>query len=172
MYLLILFGCFAFALGSIIYENLAFLERKINPSTYIFWQDGKLWKNPPLFSRLMSDPEGQLSTREVDKLDDVDIFVLLLKGPAEIQKVKFANALGLNVAEISKMDAASDKSMQSAGIHFRVHVIPFYVSRRQFVIMNAEYLRKNYRVECLDEMVYGQMISQRDQELWDRCKVT
>ena len=120
----------------------------------------------------MTDTHGQLSTNEIDRLEDVEIWVLLLNGPSEIYKVEFASALGIVTAHVSQMNVGSTLSSKGTALRLRLHPIPFYVARRHVLIMNADYLAKSYKAECLDEMVYGAMINRKDQDLWDRCKAT
>ena len=170
LYLLLVVAYFIFALASMKNDKLALYERKINPSTFVFWQGGDLYSNPPLFSNLMTDAKGQLSSRELDGLGDVDIWVLLLDGFEDIKNVELASHLGIDVEEIANSAPGSSTSLQGASLSLRLHPIPVFVNRKSVLILDAKYLLENYKTECLDEMVYGSMIGQRDQELWDRCK--
>ena len=172
LYLLLLISYFVFALASMKNETLAIYERKINPSTFVFWQNGKFFSNPPLFSNLMTDTKGQLSSREPDELGDVDIWVILLEGFEDIHNVQFASQLGIDVEEVAVSEADNSTSLRGVFLNVRIHPIPFYVDRKHVLIINAKFLRENYKEQCLDEMVYGSMIDQRDQRLWDRCKKT
>ena len=170
LYLLFLIAYFFFAFASMKSESLAFYERKINPSTFVFWQNGELFSNPPLFSKLMTDTKGQLSSRELDGLGDVDIWVFLLEGFEDINNVEFASQLGINVEEIAATKPGNSTSLQRVSLSSSVHPIPVYVIRKHILFLDAKFLRENYKEECLDEMVYGEMIGQRDQGLWERCK--
>ncbi|UTS81464.1 hypothetical protein [Phaeobacter piscinae] len=172
VYLLFLVAYFAFALGSMKNDTLARYEQRINPSTFIFWQGEELYSNPPLFSSLMSDTKGQLSSRKPTSLADVDIWVLLLDGFDDIKNVEFASQLGLDVGKISRSQPGSSTFLKSAGLSFRLHPIPLIVNRNSVLVLDAKYLYENYRHECLDEMIYGAMIGQRDQALWKRCRTT
>ena len=170
LYFLFLIAYFLFSLASIKNENLPIYERKINPSTFVFWQNGELFSSPPLFSNLMTDTKGQLSFRELDGLGDVDIWVLLLEGFEDIHNVEFASQLGIDVEKVATSEPGNSTSLQGVSLSLRMHVIPIYVIRKHVLIMDAKFLHENYKEECLDEMVYGSMIGQRDQELWERCK--
>lgn len=170
LYLVLLVAYFIFALLSIENDNLAVYERKINPSTFVFWQGGELYSNPPLFSNVMIDAKGQLTSRELKGLGDVDIWVLLLDGFNDIKSMELASQLGIDVEKVANFNPGESTSLQAVSLRLRVHPIPVFVSRKSVLILDAKYLVENYKTECLDEMVYGSMIGQRDQELWDRCK--
>lgn len=172
LYLLLVFAYFIFALLSMNNDKLAFYERKINPSTFAFWQGGKLYSNPPLFSNVMTDAKGLLTSRELDELGDVDIWVLLLDGFEDIKNVDFASQLEIDVEKVASSKPGSSALLRGASLGLRFHPIPVFVERKSIFIMDAKYLVENYKTECLDEMVYGLMIGQRDQDLWDRCKKT
>ncbi len=171
LYLLFLIAYFVFALGSFKYANLAVYERRINPSTFAFWQNGELFSNPPFFSSVMTDSKSQLSYRELEGLGDVDIWVLLLEGVRDIHNVEFASQLGVDIGEVAASEPGYTTTLQRVGLNLRLHPIPLYVVRKHVLILDAKFLRENYKKECLDEMVYGSMIGQRDQGLWDRCKI-
>jgi len=170
LYLLFLVAYFLFALASMSHDVLAVYERRINPSTFLFWQNGELFTNPPLFSSFMADPKGQLTSREPEALGDVDIWVLLLEGFEDIKTVEFAPQLGIDIERVATSQPGSSTSLRGVSIKLRMHPIPLYVSRKHILIMDALHLRESYKTECLDEMVYGSMVGQRDQDLWDRCK--
>jgi hypothetical protein len=172
LYLLLVVAYFIFALSSMKNDKLAFYERKINPSTFVFWQGGELYSNPPLFSSVMTDAKGQLTSREPDGLGDVDIWVLLLDGFEDIKNVGFASQLGIDVEKVANSKSGNTTVLQGASLSLRLHPIPVFVNRKYVLILDAKYLFENYKNECLDEMVYGTMIGQRDQELRDRCKET
>ncbi len=172
IYLLFLIAYFLFALASMSNESLAFYERKINPSTYVFWQNGEYFSNPPLFSSMMTDTKNQLVLRFLDGQEDVNIWVLLLEGPEDIENVEIASELGIDVQDVASTEPGNITILQGASINFRWHPLPLAVIRKHILIMDAKYLRENYKEQCLDEMVYGSMISQRDQKLWERCKKT
>lgn len=170
-YLLVLLATFLFAIGSMKFNSLAIWERRLNPSTFVFWQGGNYYSNPPLFSQTMSDTQNQLAARDPQSFEDVDIWVLLLDGFAEIANVEVALQLGIETDQIARTRPGNMTELAGASLNMRVHPVPFYVKRKRVLIMDAEFMRENYKVQCLDEMVYGAMIGQRDQELWDRCKV-
>ena len=172
LYLLFLIAYFIFAFASMKYQNLAFYERQINRSTFVFWQNGNTFSNPPLFSNLMVDTKGQLSSRNPYGIDDVDIWVFLLEGPEDIKNVEFASYLGIDIEKVSKSKLGQSTSMRRTSLKARLHPIPIFVSRKHVLIMDAKFLRENYKKECLDEMVYGSMIDKRNQQLWSRCKKT
>lgn len=172
LYLLLLVAYFLFALASMKYDKLALYERKINPSTFAFWQGGELYSNPPLFSNVMNDAKDQLSLRELNGLGDVDIWVLLLDGFEDIRNVDLASRLGIDVDEVANSEPGNSTVTRTVSLRGRLHPIPFFVNRKSVLILDAKYLFENYKNECLDEMVYGSMIGRRDQELWDRCKKT
>ncbi|MEP6068587.1 MAG: hypothetical protein ABJ246_22315 [Paracoccaceae bacterium] len=172
LYLLLLIAYFIFAYASMTNVKLALYERKINPSTFVFWQGGELYSNPPLFSNVMTDAKGQLTSRELDGLGDVDIWVLLLDGFQDIRNVEFASQLGIDVEDVANSKSGNSMALQGANLSLRLHPIPVFVERKYVLILDAKNLFENYKQECLDEMVYGSMIGQRDQELWDRCKKT
>lgn len=172
LYLLFLVGNFVFAIASVKSETLAFYERKMNPPTFVFWQNGKLFSNPPLFSNLMADTEGELSSREPNEAEDIDIWVLLLEGFEDIKNVEFASQLGVNVKEVATSERGAFTSLDDVSLRVRIYPIPFYVIRKHILILDAKFLRENYKIECLDEIVYGRMIGQPDQELLERCKKT
>lgn len=171
LYLLLLGAYFIFAFASMNNETLAFYERKLNPSTYVFWQDGEFFSNPPLFSSLMVDTTSQLSQREPIDLAEVDIWVLLLEGFQEIQAVDFAPQLGIDAAQVAKTKAGNSISLEGVSLHFRFHPIPLTVERKHILVLDAKSLRENYEEVCLDEIVYNMMIGQRDQALRERCKM-
>ncbi|UWQ75037.1 hypothetical protein [Leisingera sp. M658] len=171
-YLLVLLATFLFALGSMKFNSLAIWERKLNPSTFVFWQGGEYYSNPPLFSQTMSDVQGQLTAREPRSFEDVDIWVLLLDGFAEIRNVEVALQLGIETDKIARRLPSQTTKLSGVSLSMRLHPVPFYVKRKSVLIMNAEFLRENYKFQCLDEMVYGAMIGLRDQALWDRCEVS
>ncbi|MEW2912556.1 hypothetical protein [Leisingera sp. JC11] len=171
-YLLVLLATFLFALGSMKFNSLAIWERKLNPSTFVFWQGGEYYSNPPLFSQTMSDTQGQLAVREPQSFEDVDIWVLLLDDFAEITNVEVALQLGIETEKTARNLPSHTTEFSGVSLSMRLHPVPFYVERKRVLIMNAEFLRENYKVQCLDEMVYGAMIGQRDQALWDRCEVS
>lgn len=170
LYLFLLIVYFVFALVSMSNDNLAFLERKINRSTFVFWQGGELYSNPPLFSNVMTDAKGQLTLREPDGLEDVDIWVLLLDRFEDIRNVEFASQLGIDVEKVVNSEPGHSLLLRRAGLSLRFHPIPVFVDRQSVLILDARYLFENYKNVCLDEMVYGSMIGQHDQELWDRCE--
>ncbi|MEO0767508.1 MAG: hypothetical protein AAFY75_15965 [Pseudomonadota bacterium] len=170
LYLLLVVAYFIFALASTKYDKLALYERKINPSTFVFWQGGELYSNPPLFSNVMTDAKGQLTSRGLDGLGDVDIWVLLLDGFEDIKNVELASQLGIDVEEVANSESGSSKLLLGASVNLRLHPMPVFVERKSVLILDAKYLFENYKTQCLDEMVYGAMIGQRDQELWNRCK--
>ncbi|MGH1575695.1 hypothetical protein [Planktotalea sp.] len=172
LYLLLLIAYFVFVLASMKNEKLALYERKINPSTFVFWQGGELYSTPPLFSNVMTDAKGQLTSRELDGLRDVDIWVLLLDGFKDIKSVEFASQLGIDVEKVANSKSGHSSRLEGVSLGLRFHPIPVFVNRKSVLIFDAKYLFENYKNECLDEMVYGSMIGQRDQELWDRCKKT
>lgn len=159
IYLLFLVIYFCLSVASNNYPLLAFYERKISPSAFVFWQGGEFYSNPPLFSTLMTDTKSQLSSDEVTTLDEVDIFVLLLNGFNDIENVEFAPQLGINIKEIASTEPTRSVTKQTTSFHIRLHLLPFVVKRRQTLIMDAHFLSQNYKKECLDELVYGQMIS-------------
>lgn len=170
LYLLFLVAYFAFAFASMTSPNLAIYERKINPSTFVFWQEGQFYESPPMFSSLLADSRGQLSNAHLEDLDNVDIWVLLLAGVEDIHNVEFASSIGVDVTRVASSDPGLLVSQAEVALSLRKHPIPFYVRRKKVVIVDALHLQRNYRAECLDEMVYGLMINQRDQGLWERCK--
>ncbi len=118
----------------------------------------------------MTDAEGQLTSRELDGLGDVDIWVLLLDGVEDIKNMEFASQLGIDVEKVANSKAGNSTLLQGASLSLRLRPIPFFVNRKTVLVLNAKYLLENYKAECIDEMVYGSMIGRRDQELWDRCK--
>jgi hypothetical protein len=170
LYLLFVVAYFFFAMASMKYDGLASIEQKFNPPTFVFWQGGELYSNPPLFSKFMADTRGQLSSREPDRIEDVDIWVFLLEGFEDVKNVVFASQIGIDVEKIATYEPGSSSKIQGASIRLRLHPVPVYVDRKQILLMDAKHLRENYKVECLDEMVYGSMIGHIDQELWDRCE--
>ena len=172
LYFVFLLLLFIFSVLSMKFPSLAMIERRVNPAKFVFWQNQKFYSNPPLFSSVMSDTKGQLSTEEPANGQDIDIWVLLLEGPEDIKNASIAQQLGLKIDQISQMQPGVSQTSASVALSFRLHPIPFFVERRSVVVMDALYLRTNYKAQCLDEMVYGEMISQRDQALWDRCKTT
>ncbi|MEP3636232.1 MAG: hypothetical protein ABJN14_03110, partial [Paracoccaceae bacterium] len=127
LYLLLLVAYFIFALASIENEKLAFYERKINPSTFVFWQGEELYSNPPLFSNVMTDAKGQLTSRELDGLGDVDIWVLLLDGFEDIKNVEIASQLGIDVEEVANSKSGNSTLLQGASLSLRFHPIPVFV---------------------------------------------
>lgn len=170
LYLVVLGTYFLFAAGSMRYDSLARLEQRINPSTFVFWQNGQFFRNPPIFSQLMTDTYKQLSPHEPTKYSDIDIWVLLLEGFDDIRNVEVASKLGIDSEDIAASEPGSKISLMGASLKLRLHPVPFIVERRHIVMLDAEYLTENYRQQCLDEMVYHWMIGLRDRELWDQCK--
>lgn len=169
-YLLFLAAYFGFALASMSNEKLAVYEQKLNPPTFVFWQGGKLFSNPPLFSDVMTDAKGLLASREPKGPRDVDIWVLLLDGPEDIRNVRIAPQLGVDVEKIANSKPGVIKSLMRAGLSYRPHPIPVVVERESVHILDARYLSKNFKEQCLDDVVYRLMINQHDKELWKRCK--
>ena len=170
LYLLLVAANFVFAVASMTNDKIALYERKINPSTFVFWQGGELYSNPPLFSNVMTDTKGQLTSREPNGVEDVDIWVFLLDGFEDIRNVKLAPKLGIDVEDVANSDPGITMMLKGASLSLRIHPIPVFVDRKSVLIMDARYLFENYINECLDEIVYGSMIGWRDQELWDRCQ--
>ncbi|GHB40744.1 hypothetical protein GCM10007094_32710 [Pseudovibrio japonicus] len=151
---------------------MAILERKLNPSTFVFWQGGELYKNPPLFTQMMADTKGKLASREPSSFEDVDIWVLLLDGFDDIRNVESAPHLGIDIEDIANSNPEVTRSLLQASIHVRLHPIPIIVKRQHVALLNAKFLRENYKADCLDEMIYGSMIGHHDQELWDRYRIS
>ena len=171
-YLIAMVAWFGLAHLSISNTSLALIERRLSPAKYVFWRNGEFYLNPPLFKSVMTDTKGQLSETEAENASMVDIWVVLLEGPEEIRDFELNEFLKLDADSISKMDSATTISLKRTSSRARLHILPFYVNRRVVFIADARFLRENYRAECLDEMVYGMMIEQEDQALWDRCKLT
>ena len=172
LYFLSVVAYFLFALASMRYETLAIYDRKLNPATFVFWQNGKLYANPPLFSGLMADAKGQFTNREPMGLGDVDIWVLLLEGFEDIENVEFASQLGIDINSVRTLQPGNSTSIRTASINLRAHPIPVYVERKHILITDGKYLREHFKKVCLDEMVYGLMIGHRNPELWERCKIS
>ena len=119
----------------------------------------------------MADTKSQLSFRDVESFEDVDIWVILLDGFGDISNVEFATRLGISQSDIRNNDRSITVTLRNVSLRYRFHLLPFYVVRKSVVMVDASYLAENYKRRCLDEMLYLQMIGQRDQDLWDRCKV-
>ena len=170
LYIAILGVLFLFAFGSMRYSSLATLERRVNPSTFVFWQGGEFYRNPPLFTQEMVDTQGQLASRDPSDFHDVDIWVLLLWGFDDIRNVSIAANLGLDVEEIAAKRPGTTVSTMNAALHMRLHPVPFHVSRKRILILDAQYLAATYRPECLDAFVYARMIGQLGLEQWETCK--
>ncbi|MBO9397576.1 hypothetical protein J7400_12885 [Shimia sp. R9_2] len=171
LYILFLALLFAFYSLSLASPKIANLEKRINPSKFVFWQNQGFFSTPPLFTRPLSDPNGYLSFEEPSNFHDVDIWVILLEGFADIHTFELAQQLSLDPDDIADSEPGNSIEKSGVGINLRRHAIPFYVQRKKIVILDAKYMRENYKPECLDEMVYGAMIGQRDAALRERCKL-
>lgn len=172
LYLILLVAYFLYIFATMNFSQLAFYDRKLNPSTFAFWQGGELYSNPPLFSQVMSDPKGLLSSRAIDRFDDVEIWVLLLDGFEDIRNVTFAHEIISDFEEVLATEPGETLILKSVALIGRRHPLPFYVRRRYVLVVDATDLRERYRQQCLDEMIYDLMIDGSDKPLWDRCKKT
>lgn len=171
LYILFLALLFAFYSLSLASPKIANIEKRINPSKFVFWQNQGFFSTPPLFAKPLSDPNGYLSFEEPSNFHDVDIWVILLEGFADIHTFELAQQLGLDTDDIANSAPGNSIEKSGVGINLRRHVLPFYVQRKKIVIMDAQFMRENYKPECLDEMVYRAMIGHRDPSQNERCKL-
>lgn len=171
LYILILALLFAFYSLALTSPTIANVEKRMNPSKFVFWQNQEFFSTPPLFTRPLSYSNGYLSFEEPTNFQEVDIWVILLEGFSDISNFELAQQLGLNPDKIANSEPGNSIEKSSVGINLRRHVIPIYVQKKKIVILDALFMRENYKPECLDEMVYGAMIGLRDQSQHERCKL-
>ncbi len=171
-YLLLLVALFIFYTASTKFQKVAQIEKTINRSTFVFWQGGELYRNPPLFSAIMEDADNQLSMHEPTEFEDVDIWVLLLNGFSDIRNVDIASALGLDPIKFEKTEPGSTVSLKSVSLRARFHILPFYVQRRTILMLDANLLKTTHKSQCFDKLVYNLMTGPKNQILWDNCKVS
>ena len=171
IYLAIVTVNFLYALIALNYPAVAKYERKLVPAEFVFWQGGEFYSNPPLFPDAMSDVFSELRpVREDGDENDVDIWVLLLDGYDDIHNVSFASELGLDPDKIAMTEPSTSLNISSVSLRARLHLLPFYVHRKKIIIDDARYLAASYHRQCLDELIYGEMVDRRDQAKWNSCK--
>ncbi|MES0869287.1 hypothetical protein [Pseudovibrio sp. SCP19] len=171
-YFLLITLAFLFSVASMRFGSLAILEKKLNPSTFVFWQDGELYKNPPLFTQVMADAKGQFTSHEPSSFEDVDIWVLILEGYADIKNVELAPHLGIDINDAATPSSAITKRLMQASLIVRLHPFPLTIARKHIVLLNAESLRENFKEQCFDEITYGSMIGDHNQKLWEQCRIS
>ncbi|WP_041768107.1 hypothetical protein [Pseudovibrio sp. FO-BEG1] len=172
LYILLIILALLFSVASTRFGSLAILERKLNPSTFVFWQDGELYKNPPLFTQVMADAKGQFASREPSSFEDVDIWVLILEGFADIKNVELAPHLGIDIDDAATFSTDITKSLMQVSLRVRLHPFPLAITRKHIVLVNTKSLRENFKEQCFDEITYESMIGDHDPKLWEQCRIS
>lgn len=139
-YIAFLIIYFVFSAASMSNASLAFYERKLNPSTYVFAQFGKFYATPPIFLSPISDWGGQLSDDQPAELADYDMFVVLLNGEDDAEGKDVATQLGLDDDDIAAVESGSKVTSSKVGLNLRLHIVPVYMARTKILALNAEIL--------------------------------
>lgn len=171
VYLVVVGAYFIFSLAAIKSAAIADLERKLNPATFMFWQDNEIWRNPPLFDAMMADPKGVLSDQEPETVNDVDIWVFLLDGFPQVEGLPLAESLGLDTDEVARTFRSKTVIMDRVSLSMRLHILPIFVHRRKIVLLDARDLATTHERSCLDEILYAAMTSGDYPSLLKECKL-
>ncbi len=170
-YLIVVGASFLLSLAAAKSTAVADLERKLNPATFMFWQDNEIWRNPPLFDAMMADPKGAFSDRDPETVNDVEIWVFLLDGFPQIEGLPLAESLGLDTEELARTFRSKIVTMENVSIVGRLHILPIIVQRRKIVLLDARDLAATYERSCLDEILYAAMTSGDYSSLLKNCKL-
>ncbi|MEN8741209.1 MAG: hypothetical protein ABF308_15735 [Phaeobacter gallaeciensis] len=170
-YLVVVGAYFLFSLAAIKSTAVADLERKLNPATFMFWQDNEIWRNPPLFDAMMADPKGVLSDQDPETLNDVQIWVFLLDGFPQVDGLPLAKSLGLDTEELAGTFRSKVVIMESVSLAGRLHILPIFVQRRKIILLDARDLVTTHERSCLDEILYAAMTSGDFAALLETCKL-
>lgn len=170
-YLIVVGAYFLFSLAAIKSTAIADLERKLNPATFMFWQDNEIWRNPPLFDAMMADPKGVLADRDPETVNDVRIWVFLLDGFPQVEGLPLAESLGLDTEELARTFRTKIVSMDRVSLSMRLHILPIIVQHRKIILLDARDLAATHERSCLDEILYAAMTSGDYSSLLKDCKL-
>ncbi|WP_299046687.1 hypothetical protein [uncultured Tateyamaria sp.] len=98
--------------------------------------------------------DPRVSERVPQSLDEFDVIVFLLNGFETAIQSDFMRSAGIKVADIASMDSSHTKRTTTVSLHYRIHPLPFYLQRRNFVFADLGYLEQNFEVSCVSTILY------------------